>query len=66
MSGTIRLTYIRDIIPDSDLNSIQSQCKDLGIDFECIDIYGEPQASAEGLLASIVLYLSSEVIQAYL
>lgn len=66
MSGTIRLRYLEGIIPVSELNSIRSQFKDLGIDFECIDISGEPQASAEELLASIILYLSSDVIQAYL
>ena len=66
MQGTIRLTYLENIIPAPELNSIKSQFKDLGIDFECTDISREPQASAEEFLAPIVLYLSSDVIQAYL
>ena len=66
MQGTIRLTYLEGIIPVSELKSIRSQFEDLGIDFECIDISREPQASLEELLAPIILYLSSDVIQAYL
>jgi len=66
MSGTIRLTYLEGIIPVSELNSIRSQFEDLGIDFECVDISGDPQAVLEELLAPIILYLSSDVIQAYL
>ena len=66
MSGTIQLKYFEGIIPESELDLIRSQFGDLGIDFECVDISGEPQASIEEFLAPIILYLSSDIIQAYI
>jgi hypothetical protein len=66
VSGTIQLKYLQGIIPESELDLIRSQLGDLGIDFECIDISGEPQASIEEFLAPIILYLSSDIIQAYI
>ena len=66
MSGTIHLKYLQSIIPESDLDLIRSQFGDLGIDFECIDISGEPRSSIEEFLAPIILYLSSDIIQGYI
>lgn len=66
MSNTIQLKYLQGIIPESELGLIRSQLGNIGIDFECTDISKEPQASVEELLAPIILYLSSDVIQAYI
>jgi hypothetical protein len=66
MSGMIQLKYLGGMIPESELNLIRSHFGKLGIDFECIDISGEPQASLEELLAPIILYLSSDIIQTYI
>jgi len=66
VSGIIRLKYLQSILPESDLDLIRSQFGDLGIDFECIDISGEPRASIEEFLAPIILYLSSDIIQGYI
>ena len=66
MTGTIHLKYVKGIIPENDLESLQSQLGEHGLGFECHDISKDPQASVEELLAPIILYLSSEVVQAYL
>jgi hypothetical protein len=66
MSGNIRLRYLKGIIPQSELVSLKSQFGDLGIDFDYIDASGEPQASIKELLAPIILFLSSDVVQAYI
>jgi len=66
VSSTIQLKYLEGIIPESELDLIRSRFEAIGIGFECIDISGEPQASIEELLAPIILYLSSNVFQAYL
>jgi hypothetical protein len=66
MSRIVKLTYLRGILPESDLNFIRSQFGDLGIDFKCTDISGEPLASLDEFLAPIILYLSSDIIQAYI
>jgi len=66
MSGTIQLKYLQGIIPESELDVLRSRFGDIGIDFECIDISKEPQASVEEFLAPIILYLSSDIIQAYI
>ena len=66
MTETIHLKYIKDMIPEDGLNSIRSQLERFGIGFEWHDISGKPQASVEELLAPIILYLSSDVVRAYL
>ena len=66
MSGTIRLRYLKGIIPESELVSLKSQFGDIGIDFEYVDASEEPQASVEELLAPIILYLSSEIVSAFI
>jgi len=66
VSDTIQLKYLQGIIPEPELDLIRSQFADLGINFECIDISREPQASVEEFLAPIILYLSSDIIQAYI
>ena len=54
------------MIPEDDLKLLRSQLVEHDIGFECHDISEEPQASVEELLAPIILYLSSDVVQAYL
>lgn len=66
MTETIHLTYIKGIIPEASLEFLRSQLEHYGIGFEWHDISGEPQAGVEELLAPIILYLSSDVVQAYL
>jgi hypothetical protein len=66
MTGTIHLKYIKGIIPKDSLELLQSRLGDHGIEFEWHDISGAPQAGVHELLAPIVLYLSSDVVQAYL
>jgi len=66
MTETIRLKYLQGIIPKVELDFIRSQLGELGIGFECNDISGDPQASLEEFLAPIILYLSSDIVQAYL
>ena len=66
MPGTIKLKYIEGMIPESELDLIRSRFGELEIGFECIDISREPQASLEEYLAPIILYLSSDIIQAYI
>jgi len=66
MPDSIQLKYLQGIIPESELDVIRLRFGDLGIDFECIDISREPQASAEEFFAPIILYLSSDIIQAYI
>jgi hypothetical protein len=51
VSNKIQLKYLQGIIPESELDLIRSQFGNLGIDFECIDISKDPQASVEELLA---------------
>ena len=63
MTDTIHLKYVKGIIPEGALESLQSQLGEHGIGFECHDISGEPQASVEELLAPVILYLSSDVVQ---
>ena len=66
MPGKIKLKYIGGMIPESKLDLIRSRFGELEIGFECIDISGEPQASLEEYLAPIILYLSSDIFQAYI
>ena len=66
MPGIIELTYLKGIVPHSELNSIRTQLEKYKIDFKSKDISGEPQASLEELLAPIILYISSDVIKDYL
>ena len=66
MTETIHLKYLKGIIPKDDLEAIRSQLGEHGIGFEWHDTSGEPQASIEELLAPIILYLSSDIVQAYL
>lgn len=66
MAGSIHLKYFRDIIPASVISSLELELEELEIDFRSTDITGEPQASAEELIAPIVLFLSSKVVQACL
>jgi len=66
MTDTIQLQYLKGIIPKEDLELIRSRLGEHGIGFEWHDISDEPQASVEELLAQIILYLSSDVVQAYL
>lgn len=65
MKGSIHLTYLKGIIPDSELEEFRTGFSRSGIDFNYTDISKEPQASVEELLAPIVLLLSSDIIQAY-
>ena len=66
MTETIHLKYIKGIIPEDSLEFLRSQLGHYGIGFEFHDISDEPQATVEELLAPIILYLSSDVVQAYL
>ena len=66
MTETIHLKYLKGIIPKDDLELLRSQLEEHGIGFEWHDISDEPQASVEELLAPIILYLSSDIVQAYL
>lgn len=66
MKGSIHLTYLKGIIPDSELEEFHESFSRSGIDFNCTDISEEPQASVEELLAPIVLFLSSDIVQAYI
>lgn len=66
MNETIHLKYLKGIIPKDSLELLRSQLGEHGIRFEWHDISDEPQASVEELLAPIILYLSSDVVQAYL
>ena len=66
MTDTIHLKYPEGIIPKDDLELLRVQLGEHGIGFEWHDISDEPQASVEELLAPIILYLSSDVVQAYL
>ena len=65
MPGTIRLRSLKGIIPESELVSLKSQFGDIGIDFDYVNASGEPQASINELLAPIILFLSSDIVQAY-
>jgi hypothetical protein len=66
MTDTINLKFVKGIIPKDDLELLRSQLGEHDIEFEWHDISDEPQASVEELLAPIILYLSSDVVQAYL
>ena len=66
MTDTIKLQYLKGIIPVDDLELVRSKLREHGIGFEWHDISDEPQTSVEELLAPIILYLSSDVVQAYL
>ena len=66
MIETIHLKYIKGIIPEDSLEFLRSKLEKYGIGFDWHDISNEPQASVEELLAPIILYLSSDVVQAYL
>lgn len=66
MTGTIHLIYIEGIIPKDGLELLRSKLGNHDIGFEWHDISGAPQAGVEQLLAPIILYLSSDVVQAYL
>jgi len=66
MPKTIELTYIKGLVPESELELISSQLKGFHIELECQDISGEPQAAVEELLAPVILFLSSDVVQVYL
>jgi hypothetical protein len=66
MTNTIQLEYLKGMIPVDDLKLIRSKLREHGIGFEWHDISDEPQASVEELLAPIILYLSANVVQAYL
>jgi hypothetical protein len=66
MTETIYLKYLKGIIPKDVLELLRSQLGEHGIGFEWHDISDEPQASVEELLAPIILYLSSDIVQAYL
>jgi hypothetical protein len=66
MSNTIELTYINGLIPDSELDSIRSIFQGHNIEFECHDLSGQPQAAVEELVAHVALFLSSNVMQAYI
>jgi hypothetical protein len=66
MTDTIHLKYIKGIIPKDDLELLRFQLGEHGIGFKWHDISDEPQAAVEELLAPIVLYLSSDIFQAYL
>ena len=66
MTETIHLKYIKGTIPEDSLELLRSKLGNHDIGFEWHDISGTPQAGVEELLAPIILYLSSDVIQAYL
>ena len=66
MTETIHLKYIKGVIPEDSLEFLRSQLEKHGIGLDWHDISDEPQASVEGFLAPIILYLSSDVVQAYL
>ncbi len=66
MTETIHLKYLKGIIPEDNLELLRSQLENYGIGFEWHDISDKPQASIEELSALIILYLSSDVVQAYL
>jgi len=66
MTDKIKLQYLKGIIPVEDLELVRSKLGEYGIGFEWHDISDEPQAGVEELLAPIILYLSSDVVQAYL
>ncbi len=66
MTKTIHLKHIKGIIPEDSLEFLRTELENYGFGFEWHDISGEPQASVEELLAPIILYLSSDVVQAYL
>ena len=66
MSNNIELSYIKGLIPDSEIDSIRSKLQDHNIKLECHDLSGQPQAALEDLLSHVVLLLSSEIMQAYI
>ncbi len=66
MTETIQLRYIKGIISKDSLELLRSQLGNHGIGLEWHDISDVPQASVEELIAPIILYLSSDIVQAYL
>jgi len=66
MAKSIELNYIKGLIPASELESIMSKLQDHNIKLECHDLLGQPQAAVEDLLAHVVLFLSSDFMQAYI
>jgi hypothetical protein len=66
MAKSIELNYIKGLIPASELDSIRSKLQDQNIKLECHDLLGQPQAAVEDLLAHVVLFLSSDFMQAYI
>ena len=66
MPGTVRLKYLKGIIPESELVTLKSKFGDIGIDFDYVDASGKLQASITELQAPIILFLSSDIVQAYI
>ena len=66
MSNSIELSYIKGLLPDSEIDSIRSKLQDYHIAFECHNLSGIPQAAVEDLLSHVVLLLSSNLMQAYI
>ena len=66
MNKTVHLTYIKGVIPEESLELLRSQLGNHDLGFEWHDISGAPQAGIKELLAPIILFLSSDVVQAYI
>jgi len=66
VSNSIHLNYLKGIIPEYELEKLSGNFSSAGIVFEYFDISEEPQASAEEILSPIVLFLSSDIVQAYI
>ena len=66
MTKTVHLKYIRGVIPEESLELLRSKLGNHDIGFEWHDISGAPQAGVRELLAPIILFLSSDVVQAYI
>lgn len=66
MNKTAHLTYIKGVIPEESLELLRSKLGNHDIGFEWHDISGAPQAGIEKLVAPIILFLSSDIVQAYI
>lgn len=66
MSNSIYLKYLKGIVPEYELEKLSRDFSSAGIEFDYFDISEEPQASAEEILSPILLFLSSDIIQAYI
>jgi len=66
MTEIIYLKYLKDLISEEELESLKFQLGEHGIGFEWHGETGKPKASLQELLAPIILYLSSDVVQAYI